>query len=38
MDRKAISQAVAKVIAYKLCGKETEAREWFTVLCRLLGY
>lgn len=38
MDRSAISQAVAKVIAYKTCGKPQEADKWFAVLCKLLGY
>lgn len=38
MDRHAISQAVAKVIAYKLCGKQDEADKWFEILKKLLGY
>lgn len=38
MDRNAISQAVAKVIAYKNVGKEREAYEWFARLATLLGY
>ena len=38
MDRHLISQAVAKVIAYKLCGKQEEADKWFEILKKLLGY
>jgi hypothetical protein len=38
MDRSAISQAVAKVIAYKNCGKANEADHWFGILAGLLGY
>ena len=36
IDRSKIAQAVAKAIAYKCCGKETEAREWARELVRLL--
>lgn len=38
MDRKAISQAVAKVIAYKQCGKPDAAHRWMLILIRLLDY
>lgn len=38
MDRSKIAQALAKVLAYKACGKEAEARQWFATLTRLLGY
>jgi hypothetical protein len=36
MDRKEISRALAKAIAYKNCGKEDEAREWARKLIELL--
>lgn len=36
IDRSKIAQAVAKAIAYKICGKEREAREWARELVRLL--
>lgn len=36
MDRSKISQALAKAIAYKQCGKEQEARNWARELVRLL--
>ena len=36
IDRSKIAQAVAKAIAYKMCGKENEAREWARELVRLL--
>ncbi len=36
IDRSKIAQAVAKAIAYKVCGKENEAREWARELIRLL--
>lgn len=36
MDRSRINQALAKAIAYKACGKETEARQWAAHLLRLL--
>lgn len=35
MDRSAISQAVAKVIAYKNVGKDFEAEVWMIKLIRL---
>ena len=36
IDRSKISQALAKAIAYKLCGKNKEAQEWARQLIRLL--
>ncbi len=36
MDRTACSQALAKAIAYKNCGKDAEAAEWARLLVRLL--
>ena len=36
IDRSAVARALAKAIAYKLCGKETEARQWGRELVRLL--
>ena len=36
MDRAEINRALAKAIAYKNCGKETEAREWARKLIELL--
>ena len=38
MDRSKIMQAVAKCLAYKACGKDIEADQWFIRLCHLLGY
>jgi len=38
LDRQAISQAVAKVIAYQQCGKPEDAYKWFEILKKLLGY
>jgi hypothetical protein len=38
MDRSKIMQAIAKVLAYKACGKEIKARQWFDRLVQLLGY
>lgn len=36
LDRSKISQALAKAIAYKQCGKDVEANEWAETLIRLL--
>lgn len=36
IDRSKIAQALAKAIAYKLCGKENEARAWARRLVELL--
>lgn len=36
LDRSAVSRALAKAIAYKLCGKHAEANEWARELVRLL--
>lgn len=36
VDRSAASQALAKAIAYKQCGKDTEAQEWARRLVELL--
>jgi hypothetical protein len=36
IDRSAASQALAKAIAYKQCGKDREAAEWARKLVRLL--
>jgi hypothetical protein len=37
LDRSAIARALAKAIAYKLCGnRETDARQWARELIRLL--
>lgn len=38
IDRTEASRALAKVIAYRQCGKEAEAREWLARLTRSLGY
>lgn len=38
INRTEASRALAKVIAYRQCGKEAEAREWFARLARSLGY
>lgn len=35
-DRTAVSQALAKAIAYKNCGKDREAAEWARKLVELL--
>lgn len=35
-DRTAISQAVAKAIAFKNCGKDREANEWARRVVELL--
>lgn len=37
LDRSALSQALAKAIAYKLCGKDKKAADWARELIRLLG-
>ena len=36
IDRSQIAQALAKAIAYKLCGKDREARQWARRLVELL--
>ncbi len=36
MERSKISQALAKAIAYKQCGKDKEAAEWARKLIELL--
>lgn len=36
MNRSEISQALAKAIAYKNCGKQAEAEEWAKKLIELL--
>ena len=36
IDRSAVSQALAKAIAYKQCGKDHDAAEWARKLIRLL--
>lgn len=36
MDRREINRALAKAIAYKNCGKHTEAVKWARELVRLL--
>jgi hypothetical protein len=36
LDRSAIAQALAKAIAYKVCGKEDMARTWGRRLIELL--
>jgi hypothetical protein len=36
IDRSATARAMAKAIAYKQCGKNTEAAEWARELMRLL--
>ena len=36
IDRSAVSQALAKAIAYKQCGKDQDAAEWARKLIRLL--
>jgi hypothetical protein len=37
MDRSAINQALAKALAYKQCGKQTEAEQWAGRLVELLS-
>lgn len=36
IDRSAVARALAKAIAYKLCGKNAEANQWARELIRLL--
>ena len=36
IDRSRISQALAKAIAYKQCGKDLEAEQWARELIKLL--
>ena len=36
IDRSAVSQALAKAIAYKNCGKDAEANDWARRLIELL--
>jgi hypothetical protein len=36
MDRSEISRALAKAIAYKNCGKQSEAEQWAKKLIELL--
>ena len=36
IDRKAVATALAKAIAYKMCGKHIEANEWARQLIKLL--
>lgn len=36
IDRSAVSQALAKAIAYKNCGKDRDANEWARRLIELL--
>ena len=36
IDRSAVSQALAKAIAYKQCGKDKEAAAWAIKLVQLL--
>jgi len=36
IDRSQASKALAKAIAYKQCGKDTEAQEWARKLVELL--
>lgn len=36
IDRSAVSTALAKAIAYKQCGKQTDAEAWARELVRLL--
>ncbi len=36
IDRSAVSQALAKAIAYKNCGKQAEAEAWARQLVQLL--
>lgn len=35
-DRSKAAQALAKCIAYKLCGKHNEAHQWAIALVRIL--
>lgn len=36
IDRSAVAQALAKAIAYKQCGKDTDAEAWARRLVELL--
>lgn len=36
IDRSKVNQALAKAIAYKQCGKETDAAAWARELIKLL--
>ena len=36
IDRSAVSQALAKAIAYKQCGKDRDAAQWAIRLIQLL--
>lgn len=36
IDRSKVNQALAKAIAYKQCGKDTDARQWARELIKLL--
>ena len=36
IDRSAVSQALAKAIAYKQCGKDQDAKAWARKLIQLL--
>ncbi len=36
IDRSKVSQALAKAIAYKQCGKDEDAKQWARELIRLL--
>ena len=36
IDRSKVSQALAKAIAYKQCGKDRDAQDWARQLIRLL--
>jgi hypothetical protein len=36
IDRSAVNTALAKAIAYKNCGKDSDAAEWARKLVRLL--
>ena len=36
IDRSAAAQALAKAIAFKQCGKDSEAQEWAIKLVKLL--
>lgn len=38
IDRTELNRALAKAIAYKVCGKDQEAAEWARKLVRLLGF
>lgn len=37
IDRAELARALAKAIAFKLCGKDAEATHWAKTLVRLLG-